>query len=112
MKNFIDNNREIHLQVHEELKKALEKYKVRHDQHMVEKTFKVGDRVWSHLNRGRLQGHGNTIKELRYGPFEVLEKVGDNSYKLNLPPYMCIYSIMNVKNLKLYEPSMLNQELE
>jgi hypothetical protein len=41
-----------------------------------------------------------------------LEKVGDNSYKLNLPPYMCIYSVVNVENLKLYEPSMLDQEEE
>jgi hypothetical protein len=36
-----------------------------------------------------------------------LEKVGDNSYKLILPPYMCIYSVVNVENIKLYEPSML-----
>jgi hypothetical protein len=47
-----------------------------------------------------------------YGPFEVLEKVGDNSYRLSLPPYMCIYSVVNVENLKLYEPSMLDQETE
>jgi hypothetical protein len=39
-----------------------------------------------------------------------LEKVGDNSYKLNLSPYMCIYIVVNVENLKLYEPSMLDQE--
>jgi hypothetical protein len=39
-----------------------------------------------------------------------LEKVGDNAYKLNLPPYMHIYSVVNVENLKLYEPSMLDQE--
>ena len=25
---------------------------------------------------------------------------------------MCIYSIVNVENMKLYEPSMLDQELE
>jgi hypothetical protein len=41
-----------------------------------------------------------------------LEKVGYNSYKLNVPPYMCIYSIVNVENLKLYEPSMFDQEEE
>jgi hypothetical protein len=41
-----------------------------------------------------------------------LEKVGDNAYKLSLPPYMRIYSILNVENLKLYEPFMLDQEEE
>jgi hypothetical protein len=70
----------------------------------------VGDRVWLHLNKERLQGPGKKIKALWYGPFEVLEKVGDNSYRLSLPPYMCIYSVVNVENMKLYEPSMLDQE--
>jgi hypothetical protein len=49
---------------------------------------------------------------MSYGAFEVLEKVGDNSYKLNLPPYMRIYTVVNVENLKLYEPSMLDQETD
>jgi hypothetical protein len=44
--------------------------------------------------------------------FNILEKVGDNSYKLNIPPYMRIYSIVNVENVKLYETSMLDQEEE
>ena len=51
-------------------------------------------------------------KALWYGPFEILEKVGDNANQLSLPPYMCIYSVVNVENLKLYEPSMLDQEEE
>ena len=34
----------------------------------------------------------------------------DNTYILNLLPYMCIYSVVNVENLKLYEISMLDQE--
>jgi len=38
--------------------------------------------------------------------------VGDNDYRLILPPYMHIYSVVNVDNLKLYEPSMLDQEEE
>jgi hypothetical protein len=44
------------------------------------------------------------------GHFELLEKVGDNAYIFNLLIYMHIYLVVNVENLKLYEPSMLNQE--
>ena len=42
------------------------------------------------LNNERLQGPGKKIKALRYGPFDILEMVGDNAYRLSLPPYMCI----------------------
>jgi len=84
------------------------KNKAQHDHHRIEKTFKVEDRVWLHLNKERLQVLGMNIKALQYGPFDVLEKVGDNVYKLSLPPYMCIYLVVNMENVKLYEPSMLD----
>lgn len=48
------------------------------------------------------------MKALWYGPFEILQKEGDNACKLYRPPYMHIYLIVNVENLKLYEPSMLD----
>jgi hypothetical protein len=38
--------------------------------------------------------------------------VGDNAYRISLTPYMHIYPVVNVENLKLYEPSMLDQEEE
>lgn len=47
-----------------------------------------------------------------YGPFEILEHVGDIAYRLSLPPYMCIYLVVHVENLKLYEPSMIDEEEE
>ena len=34
------------------------------------------------------------------------------AYRFSLPPYTCIHSVENVENLKLYEPSMLDQEEE
>jgi hypothetical protein len=61
------------------------------------------------LNKERIQGLSENIKALQYGPFEVLEKVVDNVYIFILPPNMCIYSVLNVENPKLYEPSMLDQ---
>ena len=33
-------------------------------------------------------------------------------FRLDLPPYMQIYSVVNVENLKLYEPPMIVDEDE
>jgi hypothetical protein len=64
-----------------------------------------------YLNKESLQGPGKKIKVLWYGHFEVLKKVGDNAYRLGLHPYMHIYSIVNLENLKLYEPFLLDREI-
>lgn len=53
-----------------------------------------------------MKGEGKNLKPIRYGPFKILEKIGNNSFHLELPPYMQMYSV-NVKNLKLYEPPMI-----
>ena len=38
---------------------------------------------------------------------ELLHKVGNNDFWLELSPYMQMYFIVNVENLKLYEPPMI-----
>jgi hypothetical protein len=87
-KTIVEKIKKIHLQVQETLKKSKENYKARHDQRKTERTFSVGDKVWLQLNRDRLNGPIKKIKALQYCTFEVLEKVGDNAYRLSLPPYM------------------------
>ena len=57
-----------------------------------------------------MQVEGRKLKPIMYGPFEILEKIGTNAFRLNLPPYMQIYSVVNVENLKLYEPPMILDE--
>ena len=47
------------------------------------------------------------MKPIRYGPFTILDKVGNNDFRLEFPPYMPMYSVVNVENLKLYEPPMI-----
>jgi hypothetical protein len=78
----------------------------------MKKSFKVGYEVWLQLNKERLQGPSNNINVMQYIPFKILEKVGDYTYILSLPPYMRIYTVVNVENIKLYEPSMFDQEEE
>jgi hypothetical protein len=52
--NFFDKIKQIHLKVHETLKKLQEMYKAQNDQHRIEKIFMVGDKVWLYLNKKRL----------------------------------------------------------
>ena len=68
--------------------------------------------MWLHISKERMKGEGNKLKPIRYGPFTILEKIGTNAFRLELPPYMQIYSVVNVENLKLYEPPMIMDERE
>ena len=59
-----------------------------------------------------MKGEGKKIKPICYGPFTILEKSGTNAFRLDIPPYMQIYSVVNVENLKLFEPPMIMDQDE
>ena len=79
---------------------------------MIDHKFEVGDQVWLHLSKESLEGPTKKLKPIRYGPFEIMEQVSENAFRLNLLKYMNIYSVVNVEHLKLYEPSMLIEDEE
>jgi len=97
--------------VQEQLERSQAKYKARHDKHRIENSFQVGDHVWLYINKDRMQGEGKKLKPIRYGPYKILEKIGENTFRLDLPAYMHIYSVINAENLRLYEPSLI-EDLE
>jgi hypothetical protein len=57
-----------------------------------------------------MKDEGKNLKPIQYGPFKILENIGTNSFRLDLPSYMKMYSIVNVDNLKLCEPPMITDE--
>jgi len=59
-----------------------------------------------------MQGEGKKLKLIRYGPFKILEKIGENTFRLDLQAYMHIYSVANVENLRLYEPLLIEDPKE
>jgi len=107
---FIEQIRLIHQIVQEKLEKSQGKYKARHDKHRVDHHFQVGDEVWLYISKERLQGEGKKLKPIHYGPFKILEKISNNAFKLDLPSYMQIFSIVNVENLILYEPPLIEDQ--
>lgn len=67
----------------------------------------MGDKAWFHISKYRMKGEGKKLQPIRYGPFTILEKIGNNAFCLDLPIYMQMYSVVKVENLKLYEPSLI-----
>ena len=59
-----------------------------------------------------MQGEGKKLKPIRYGPFKILEKIGENVFRLDLPAYMHIYLIVNADNVRLFEPSLIEDPKE
>lgn len=98
-----------HQRVQEQLEKSPGKYKTRH---RVDHKFQVGDEVWLHISKERLQGEGKKMKLIRYGLFIILVNIGDSAFKLVLPSYMEIYDVVNVENLRLYEPPLIEYQGE
>ena len=51
-----------------------------------------------------MQGEGKKLKPIHYGPLNIIKQVGNNEFQLDLPSYMQMYSVVNVENLRFYEP--------
>ena len=64
----------------------------------------------AHISKERLQGEGKKLKPIRYGPLRILEKIGNNAFRLDFPSYMKIYDVVNVENLRLYEPPLIEDQ--
>ena len=60
-----------------------------------------------YISKDGLKGEGKKLKPIRYFPFNIFENIGNNEFELDLLPYMIIYLVLNVENLKLYEPLMI-----
>ena len=109
-KKFIEKIQLIHQTVQEQLEKSQGKYKARHDKHRVDHQFQVGDEVWLYIREERLKGEGKNLKPIRYGPFNILENIGNNAFRLDFPPYMQVLAVVNVDNLRLYEPPLIDDQ--
>lgn len=50
------------------------------------------------------------IKQLKYVSYINIKQTGEKAFKLELPPYMGIQLVFDMNQLKLYKPSMMDDD--
>jgi len=75
----------------------------RADTHNKEVYFQSGDLVWIHMMKERFPSKCKSkIMPRSDDPFEILEKIGHNAYKLDLPSAYGVSGTFNVADLNPY----------
>jgi hypothetical protein len=63
-----------------------------------------GDWVWVHMRKERFPAHRKTKLHPRGdGPFQILEKINDNAYKVDLPGEYKVFATFNVSDLSPFD---------
>jgi len=87
------------------LEQAVKRMKQSHDKHArpaIE--YAIGDRVY--LKSTNIKSHrpSRKLSDKRYGPFEILKKIGESAYKLKLPEtWPAIHPVFNESYLSPYQ---------
>lgn len=96
---------EVLKELHENILLAQSRMKLYADRKRKERSFEVGEWVYLRLQPYRHSSvalHQNLKLSPRFfGPFQIIQKVGEVAYKLNLPETSKIHLLFHVSNLKL-----------
>ena len=89
--------------VREKTEKSNASYHTEANKHRRMVVFQHGDLIWVHLRKERFQQKRKSKLSPRAGgPFEVLERINDNAYRVALPGEHGVSTTFNVADLSLY----------
>jgi hypothetical protein len=104
---FIEKMKRVHEEAKSTFLKAQEMMKQNYDQHKnPSQEYKEGDKVWLEETNITTDRPMKKLNDKRYGPFDVIEKVGRASYKLRLPTtWKKVYPVFNEVLLTPFTPA-------
>nr|GEV83728.1 hypothetical protein [Tanacetum cinerariifolium] len=102
--------KELHEQVKGKIEKQNQNYAKQANKHRKLLTFKVGNLLWIHMSKERFpHGQNAKLKQRGDGPFRIVQCMGDNAYKVELPGHYRVSATFNVKDLSpFHEENELN----
>nr|XP_034901491.1 uncharacterized protein LOC118039036 [Populus alba] len=106
----LDGNRKAQVvkTLHESVRQQIEKrnrvYVTKANKGRKHVIFQPGDWVWVHMRKERFPAHRKSkLQPQGYGTFQILERINDNAYKVNLPSEYCVSATFNVFDLTLFD---------
>ncbi|XP_021737704.1 uncharacterized protein LOC110704217 [Chenopodium quinoa] len=103
-KEHIEFMIDVHKEVRKNIEKANESYKKQANKNLRNmKKFEVGDLVWIFLRKERFpKQRKHKLIPRAEGPFQIMEKINDNAYKVDLGGQFGVSSTFNVGDLAPY----------
>ena len=90
--------------------KKNEKYSKQVNKHRKPVAFKEGDLVWIHLRKELFPSkRSSKLMPRANGPFRVLQRIGENAYKIELPGDYEVSATFNVSDLSPYYEDQKDQ---
>jgi hypothetical protein len=103
-KKKADLVKDIHAKAKENIKAQTEKYAAQHNKKKRPIAFNVGDWVWVHFRKERFPNRRKSkLDPQGDGPFQVLEKINNNAYKINLPGEYNVHTTLNVSDISPFD---------
>jgi hypothetical protein len=65
--------------------------------------LQIGMKVWLDAQNLRTERPSKKLDHKRFGPFEIVQKIGSSAYKLKLPKTMRVHPVFHVSRLRPYE---------
>ena len=97
---------EVQTDVKNKLEKSNAKYQMETNMHRRFKLFDVGDELMVFISKSRMQGGHCKLQQRKYGSYQIVKKINNNAYVVDLPTWMRISKTFNVADLILFHPDM------
>lgn len=96
--------KKMHERVKAQIERKNESYARQANKGRKEVVFQPGDWVWVHMRKERFpEQRKSKLQPRGDGPFQVLERINNNAYKIELPGEYNISSTFNVSDLSLFD---------